>query len=165
MQIRRVAARLRPPLEVRLATAPTAEVCGPGAASAENAPAALRARGLLPFVRPHCRIDLLLDRGQVERGGRLHRWKLDSRSCQVGDPLLYLHETPELAREEVVHISAAQIVQRLAMDRRRPLERIPTKVDDRRNISCHLFTGPAIRLLHELKLEVIDTNSAQVCLG
>ena len=87
MQIWRVAARLRPPLEVRLATAPTAEVCGPGAASAENAPAALRARGLLPFVRPHCGFDLLLHRGEVERGA-LASAELDSRLCKLADFLL-----------------------------------------------------------------------------
>ena len=40
------------------------------------------------------------------------------------DRLLDLDEAPELARHEVVHVPAALIVERLAANRRRPLERI-----------------------------------------
>ncbi len=51
----------------------------------------------LPFVRPHHRLDLLLDGGKVERRGRLHRRVFDERLCRRAYGLLHLHETPELA--------------------------------------------------------------------
>jgi len=80
-------------------------------------------------VRLHCRVDLLLDRREVERSGCLHRRKLDRGSRQIRDLFLYLHEAPELARQEVVQVSAARIVQRLAVDRRRPLEALVIGAD------------------------------------
>jgi hypothetical protein len=54
----------------------------------------------IALVRPHCGVDLLLDGGEVERGRSLHGRKLDDGSCQAGDPLLYLHETPTFTPEE-----------------------------------------------------------------
>ena len=50
---------------------------------------------LLPFLRPHNRLDLLLDGGKVERRGRLHRRVFDERLCRGACGLLHLHGTPE----------------------------------------------------------------------
>src|SRR5262249_5770752 len=69
---------------------------------------------------------------------------------------------PELARIEVVHVPAAKIVQVLATDGRCPLERILTDVHDGWHVGRRFLSRPAIWLLEELELEVVDAKGAQM---
>src|SRR6202050_1862764 len=124
----------------------------------------LKAR-LLPFVRLHHLLDLLLDLGEVEGRGLLHRWVVDERLSRRRHGLLHLDEAPELAGHKVVHVAAALVVERLAADRRRALERILAQVDDRRHVGRHLLARPAPGLLVELELEVVDADGAELGLA
>ena len=117
---------------------------------------------LLPLVTLDHLLNLLLDRGKVEGRGLLHRWELDERLCRGCHGLLHLHKTPELPREEVVHVSTGHVVGRFAADRRRPLEWILTQVDDRRHVGRRLLARPTERLLVELVFEIIDTDRAEL---
>src|SRR5215475_5368303 len=118
-------------------------------------------RLLLPRVALDHLVDLPLHRLEIEAGGILHRRIVDRRQRQLGDRLLDEHEAPELAGIELVHVAAAEVVQVLAADRRRAFERILAKVDDRRHVGRHLLARPAIGLLVELELEVVDPERAQ----
>src|SRR3984957_16419004 len=120
---------------------------------------------LLPFVRLHHLLDLRFDLGKVEGRGLLHRRVVDERLRRRGHGLLHLDEAPEFARHEVVHVAAAQVVERLAADRRRALERILAQVDDGRHVGRHLLARPAERLLVELELEVVDADGAELRLA
>src|SRR5580704_6150886 len=120
---------------------------------------------LLPFVRLHHLLDLLFDLSEVEGRGLLHRREVDERLRRRAHGLLDLDEAPELARHEVVHVAAALVVERLAADRRRALERILAQVDDRRHVGRHLLARPAERLLVELELEVVDADGAELRLA
>src|SRR5580692_11715244 len=127
-------------------------------------PAVVKVR-LLPFVRLHHLLDLLLDLGEVEGRGLLHRREVDERLCRRTHSLLHLDEAPEFARHEVVHVAAALVVERLAADRRRALERILAQVDDGRHVGRHLLARPAPGLLVELELEVVDADGAELRLA
>jgi hypothetical protein len=69
---------------------------------------------LLPSLVPDGLIDLLFYRIEVERGRVLHRRKLNGRFRELRHILLNHHEAPKLARIEVVHIAAAEVVYALA---------------------------------------------------
>ena len=107
-------------------------------------------------------VDLLLDRVKVEGRRVLHRRVVDRRHGQLRHLLLDDDEPPELAGVEVVHVAAAQVVEALAADRRRPLERILADVDHGGHVGRDLRARPALRLLVELELEVVDANGAQL---
>src|ERR1700685_4255038 len=91
-------------------------------ASAHGPDARLLKVRLLSFVIFHHLLDLLLDLGEVEGRGLLHRRIVDERLCRRCHGLLHLDETPAFARHEVVHVAAPLVVERLAADRRRALE-------------------------------------------
>ena len=107
-------------------------------------------------------VDLPFHGLETERGGRLHRRKLDGRLRQRSHMLLHQDEAPEFAGIEVVHIPTAHVVHRFAAYRRRPLERVLADVDDCRHVGRRFLTRPAPRLLIELELEVIDAKGAKV---
>src|SRR6516162_9107120 len=69
------------------------------------------------------------------------------------------------SRDEVVHVAAALVVERLAADRRRALEGILANIDDRWHVGCHLLAGPTERLLVELVLEVVEAKRAELRLA
>ena len=117
---------------------------------------------LLPALVPDRLVDLLLHRVQVEGGRILHRRVVDGRLGQLRHRLLDEDEPPELAGIEVVHVAAAEVVQALAADGRRPLERILADVHDRGHVGRDLWPRPALRLLVELVLEVVDADGAEV---
>ncbi len=116
---------------------------------------------LLPFVRLDQVVDLGFDGFKVERGRCLHRRIFDRRLRQSPHALLYENEAPELSCVEIVHVTAAEAIERLASDRRRSLKRILTDVDDRRHVGCHLFSRPPLRLLVELEFRIVDPDSAK----
>src|SRR5262249_1999500 len=117
---------------------------------------------LLPFVLLHHLVNFLFDGFKVKRSRLLHRWILDGRLRQLKDFLLHQDEAPELAGIEVVHVTAAQVVQGLPAKRGRSFERILTEIDDQRHVRRGLFAGPAIGLLVELEFEVINPKGAKV---
>src|SRR5207344_3538685 len=123
------------------------------AASRNNRPAAICSLSSEKASLTWTVLDHLLNLGlysfKVERSRSLHRRKLDSRRRQFCDVLLDHHEPPELSGVKVVHVSARQVIQALAANGRRALERILTDVDHHRHVGCGLFTRPAIRLLVE----------------
>ena len=82
--------------------------------------------------------------------------------AKLHNGFLHHDEAPELARIEIVHISTAQIIEAFTADRRRPFERILPEVDDGRHVGGDLFSRPSVGLLDELKLEVINSNGAEV---
>src|SRR6516164_8781424 len=116
--------------------------------------------GLLPCVRLDHRLDLLLDRVQVEAGRVLHRWIVDGRFREIEYRLLDLDKSPELASEKLVGISRRRVIPALAPEVRGSLERIPPKVNDRRHVRSDLFPRPAPRLLQELELKVVNPNGS-----
>src|SRR6266568_4688435 len=79
---------------------------------------------LLPFVVLHRRVDLLLHRIEVERGGGLHRRILDRRHGKFCHLLLDQNEAPEFAGHEVIDITESSIVEALVVKRRCSLKRI-----------------------------------------
>lgn len=103
-------------------------------------------------------VDLPLYSIQIERGRILHRGIVDRRESKLGDFLLNADEPPELARKEVVHVASTLIIEALLTNRWCPLERILTDVDHGGHVSRYLAAGPALRLLEELELEVIEAN-------
>ena len=107
-------------------------------------------------------VDFCLDRLEVEGRRSLHRRIIDRRLRQLRHLLLHEDEAPELAGIEVVHVAAAQCRWRLAADRRRSLERILADVDDVGHVGRHLFARPAVGLLEELELEVVDAEGAEL---
>src|SRR5262245_24276002 len=92
----------------------------------------------------------------------LHGWKLDRRLRKICHRVLYVDEAPELTAKEVVHVTAAEIVHGLLPNRRRPLERILTDVDDRWHVRFHLLSRPTIGLLVEPVLEIIDSHGTEL---
>src|SRR5271155_4198059 len=106
-------------------------------------------------------VDLGLYRRQVERRRCLHRRILDRRHREFPDVLLHHYKPPELARIEIVHIASTEIVQGFTPNSRCPLEWILPQVHDSRHIGRDLLSRPAVGLLIELVLEVIDTYSAE----
>src|SRR6185503_12874791 len=102
---------------------------------------------LLSCVALYCRLDLFLDRRQVEGSWRLHRWIFDRRLRQLRDFLLDHDEAPEFACKELVHIAARGFIEALLAGRRGTFERVLAQVVDEGNIHSHLFTRPAIGLV------------------
>src|SRR5262245_61266971 len=92
----------------------------------------------------------------------LHGWKLDRRLRKICHRVLYVDEAPELTAKEVVHVTAPEIVHGLLLDRRRPLERILTDVDDRWHVGVYLRSRPTIGLQVEPVLEIVDPDSAEL---
>ena len=117
---------------------------------------------LLPSLVPDRLLDLLFYRIEVEGGRVLHRRILNRRLRELRHLLLDEHEAPELARIEVVHVAAAEVIQALAANGRRPLEGILAEIHDRGHVGRDLRSGPASRLLVELVLEVADADGAEV---
>jgi hypothetical protein len=78
--------------------------------------------GLLSFVRLNRFLDFRLNGVQVEGCGVLHRRIIDGCDSKFSNSLLYDHETPKLSGHEVVHVAAAQVIQRFAANRGCPLE-------------------------------------------
>src|SRR5262249_35045304 len=107
-------------------------------------------------------VDLLLHRIEVEGRRILHRRIVDRRERQLLDKLLDQHEPPELACVEVVAVAERATVGRLAANARRALERILPNVDHAGHVGRGLLSGPAIGLLVELELEVIEPDSTEV---
>src|SRR5439155_15188677 len=91
-------------------------------------PAGLSIR-LLAFALLHLRLDLLLHRVEVERGGGLHRRVVNRRHGEFCDFLLNQDEAPELARHELIDVTKSSIVEALVVEGRCPLERILSDVD------------------------------------
>src|SRR5262245_12656999 len=110
----------------------------------------------------HRLLDLLLHGFKVERSRALHRRVLDRSLRQIRDVLLDHDEAPELASEELVHVTGSADVQRLATNTRRSLEGILAYVDHSGHVGRELFARPAPWLCVERKLEVIETKRAQV---
>src|SRR5262245_14720139 len=79
-------------------------------------------RGLLSGLVFDRRVDLLLHGLQIERGWVLHRREFDGRLCQVRYLFLHHDESPELPGVEIVHVTAAQIVETLLIDGRSALK-------------------------------------------
>ena len=96
---------------------------------------------LLPLVGLDGFLDLFLDRLDVEARWRLHRRKINGRLCEFTHVFLHEDEAPDLARHEVVHIAAAEIVQVFAADGRGPLEGVLTEIDDRRHVGPTFSPG------------------------
>src|SRR6185437_915982 len=71
---------------------------------------------------------------EVEARRRLHWWVLDGRLGQSGDLLLTQHEPPEFAAHEIIHVASASVVQALAANCRRSLERILADIDNGRHV-------------------------------
>ena len=117
---------------------------------------------LLPFVRLDHFLDFGLDGLQVEGSWILHRRIVDGRHGELAHCLLNDDEAPELARIEVIHVASTHIIQTLAANGRRAFEGILAQIHDRRHVGGDFLTGPAPRLLDELKLEVIDANGTEL---
>src|SRR5208283_3156390 len=116
---------------------------------------------LLPFVGLDGFLDLFLNGLDVEARRRLHRRKIDRRLRELTHRFLHENEAPELARHEIIHITAAEIVQIFAADRWGPLERVLTDVDNGWHVGRNLLPRPALRLLKELEFEVIEPQGAK----
>ena len=82
--------------------------------------------------------------------------------CELGHRLLHDDEAPELASVELVHVTAAHLVQRFAADGRSALEGILAEVHDRGHVRRDLLAGPAVWLLVELEFEIINPDRAEV---
>ncbi len=78
-------------------------------------------------------VDLLLHCIEVERCRVLHRRIVDGSHRECRDPLLNENEPPELPTIKIVHVPASGIVQRFAVDRRRPLERVLAEIHHQRH--------------------------------
>ena len=74
----------------------------------------------LPFVCFHHLVDLAFYSRQIEGGWRLHRRKFDGRFGELRHRFLHKDKAPEFPRVKVVHIAAAEIVERLSAYGRRP---------------------------------------------
>src|SRR6266404_1243100 len=105
-------------------------------------------------------LDCLLDFGfygiQVERSRCLHRRKLDGRLRKLGYGLLHVDEPPEFARKKVVRVATGGIIERLAADGWRALERILSDVHNGGHVGLGLLPWPAEWLLVELILVAIQ---------
>src|SRR5208283_791043 len=121
--------------------------------------------GLLGFVRLYHFLDLGLEGIQVERGWVLHRRIVDGCHCKLTHSLLHEDKSPELARHEVIHVSRRASVECFAADVRQALEGILPDVYHRRHISFQFLSWPAIGLLDELELEVIDAERTEFGAG
>src|SRR5215467_15842602 len=117
---------------------------------------------LSPFALLRQFVNLAFDRFEVERGGLLHRRKIDRRLRQREDFLLHLDEAPELTGKKAVHVALGRVVPGLTSQRGRPLERILSEVDDTWHVRSGLFVRPSERLLEELEFEGIDPDCAEV---
>src|SRR5215831_3381065 len=117
-----------------------------------------RAVCLLPFVGLDQFVDLSFHGLKVERSRRLHRRIVDRCLGELGHFLLDHHEAPELAGVKVVHVAAAQGVQVFAAGGRRPFKRILAYVVHHRHVGGRFFSGPTVRLLIELELEIVDAD-------
>src|SRR5208337_4805455 len=95
---------------------------------------------------------LLLDSGRAEGSGLLHRRELDGGLPELQDDVLDENEPPGFSAEELVEPGWGPFTK--AQDRC-PLERILPDVVDLGHIRRDLGTGPALRLLVKLVLEIV----------
>src|SRR5215469_9997003 len=107
-------------------------------------------------------LDLAFHSVQVEASWLLHRWIFDGRLCRFGDHFLNHHEAPELACIEVISVAKGARVGGLPTKRRGALKRVLSNVNNRWHVSRDFLSRPAVRLLEKLKLEVIESNCAQL---
>src|SRR5205085_5376135 len=114
-------------------------------------------------------LDLFLDLSfyglEVEARRRLHRRKFDGCSRQSADLFLNNDEPPEFAAHEIVHVASAGVVQAFSAGYRRSLKRILADIDDGWHVGGVLFARPPVRLLEELKLEVIVAKGTKMGTG
>src|SRR5512136_297396 len=78
---------------------------------------------LLPSLDLDGLLDLLFYRIEIERGRVLHRRVINCSHRQLPHVLLHPYKAPEFTRIEVVHVTAAEIVEVFAANGRRTLER------------------------------------------
>src|ERR1700733_12817222 len=106
--------------------------------------------------------NLSLDGVQVKRGRCLHRRVVDGCLRQRSDALLNVDEAPELATHEIVKVARGLVVEGLTMYRRRTLKGVLANIHRRRHIRRQLFSRPTVRLLNELKFEVVNSDCPQL---
>src|SRR5947209_15016498 len=124
----------------------------------------LRDRTLLTVLGLDGFRDLRLDGVEVEARALLHRWVLDGRLGQLRHFLLHEHEPPELVHEPLVEEALCAVqgpVDRVA----EALERVEAQVGDRRRVHVDLAAEPAVGLLDEAVLEVVDPYGAERALA
>src|SRR5262249_43055785 len=79
--------------------------------------------------------------------------------------LLDHDEPPEFAREEVVGVGRRPSQEGFPCDTREALERVLANVYERGHVGHQLRPGPALRLLEELELHVIESRGAKLRAG
>ena len=92
-------------------------------------PPALEITFVLAFVVLDRFLDFLFHRIEVERSRILHRRVVDRRHSEFCDLLLDQDEAPKLAGIEIVPVAEGAVVRGLAADRRRPLKRVLSDID------------------------------------
>src|SRR5208337_3118745 len=102
---------------------------------------------------------LLLDSGKAEGSGLLHRRELDGGLPELQYDVLDENEPPGFSAEELVEPSRGPFTK---VQDRCSLERILPDVVYLGHIRRDLGTGPALRLLEKLVLEVIHSHRAEV---
>jgi hypothetical protein len=106
-------------------------------------------------MRCGCSLYLFLNLRHVKARALLHRWKLDEGLGRLRHLLLHEHEAPELEGKPVV-VGCRPII--LAVLHSRPLVGVQTQIDQYRPIDFLSGAKPAIGLIGEAVLVVIDPD-------
>src|SRR6266576_3896069 len=134
---------------------------GPHRARLASTPTVLSIR-LFALVLLDCLLDFGFYGIQVERSRCLHRRKLDGRLHKLGYGLLHIDEPPEFARKKVVRGATGGIIERLAADGWRALERILSDVLEGGDDALERLPRPDEWVLVELILRVDNAPRPKV---
>src|SRR5262245_6632861 len=93
-------------------------------------------------------------RVEVEARAALHRWEVDEGLKFLGYDLLDQHKTPELELEPIEVLLSTFL--RPIVGPALTLERIQAQVGDVGHIRMGLFAKPAVRLVDEAELVIVD---------
>src|SRR6516225_2445234 len=107
-------------------------------------------------------LDLFLHRVEVKACRILHRRIVNGGQGELRYRLLNHNKAPEFARHEVHSVAPGTGEGTLPAEGREAFERILPEVGDRGHVGVDLLTRPAIWLLQELKLEIIDANGTEL---